>query len=306
MIGFLARRIIHGVIVVLLVLTAVFLVTRVVVDPAVTMLPQEATAEQREEFRESLGLNDSLLGQAGAFAADVGRLDFGESLWRSAPALDVAVSFLPATIELIAAAIILSVLVFIPLGLLASIRPGSWLDKALVTSSFFGVSMPQFWLGAMLILLFGVHLGWLPTSGRGALQHLILPAVTLSVMTGGRLAEVTRSAAIEQFNLPYVRTARAKGFRLPYITLRHVLRNASVPIVTMGFWEVIRLFAGASIVVEIVFAWPGIGRLAVQAVRTNDIVLIQAIVFVVALIIVTINVLVDILYKLIDPRVEVA
>ena len=303
---FLIRRAIYGVIVMLIVTFTVFFVTRMIADPARTMLPIHATEEQRDELRDALGLSDPLATQFVTFVGDLLRMDLGDSLWQRAPALDLVLDRLPATLYLTIAGTLLALVVFIPLGIAASVRPGSWLDRALVTISLVGLSMPQFWLGAMLILIFSVNLGWLPTSGNLETTSIILPAATLALTGGGRIAATTRSAVLDQLQAPYVTTARAKGFGSTYVLRRHVLRNAAVPIITITSWEITRTLAGYAVVVEMVFAWPGIGRLAIQSIQQDDIVLLQAVVFVTALIVVAMNVLSDVLYTFVDPRIKVS
>jgi peptide/nickel transport system permease protein len=306
MVRFLLRRTIYGIVVMLFVTFTVFFVTRMVADPVRTMLPLHATEEQRDELRDALGLSDPLLTQFATFVGDLLHFDLGDSLWQRAPAIDLILERLPATLYLTAAGTILAIVIFIPLGIAASIRPGSWLDRSLVTVSLVGLSMPQFWLGAMLILIFSVKLGWFPTSGNLTPSSIVLPAVTLAVTSGGRLAATTRSAVLDQLQMPYVTTAKAKGFGSTYILWRHVLRDAAVPIITIASWEVARTLAGYAVVVETVFAWPGIGRLAIQAIQQDDIVLLQGVVFVTAFFVVLINVVSDVLYTFVDPRIKLA
>ena len=304
MIRFIIRRLLFGVVVMFAVTITVFFVTRVLTDPVKVMLPVGSSDEAYDELQSSLGLDVPLGEQFGAFLSDAVRLDFGESYWQRLPALDLVLERLPATFQLVAAGTLLSIVVFVPLGIIASLKPGGWLDRTVVTISLFGVSMPQFWLGSMLIFVFSVSLGWLPTSGSGTWQHLVLPSITLALASGGRVAEITRSSMIDQLNRPYVTTLKAKGMGSRHILTHHVLRNALVPIVTLAAHEISYALAGYAVIVETVFAWPGIGRLAVQAVTQRDIILLQALVFVVASIVVTVNIIADILYKAIDPRVK--
>lgn len=306
MIRFAIRRILYGLLVMLVVTATVFFVTRLLTDPVQVMLPLDATPEDRETLRAALGLTDPLGRQFINFIGDLVRLDFGLSYWQRVPALGLVLDRIPATFQLVAAGTILGLAVFVPLGIVASLRPGGWLDRVLVTVSLFGVSMPQFWLGTMLILLFAVTLGWLPTSGSGGLRFLVLPAVTLALTSGGRVAQITRSSMIDQLNRPYVTTLRAKGMGSIHILRRHVLRNALVPIITLSAYEIAYALAGYAVIVETVFAWPGIGRLAIQAVTQRDIVLLQAVVFVAAFLIVVTNILADLLYKAADPRVKLS
>lgn len=304
MIRFLARRTVHGVIVMVAVTITVFLVTRVIADPAQTMMPLSATDAQRDAFRDNLGLNAPILDQFFTFIREMVTLDFGESIWQRAPALDLVLERLPATIYLVTTGTVLGLAVFIPLGVAASLKPGSWLDRTLVTISLFGLSMPVFWLAAMLILVFAVKLGWLPTSGSLTSAHYVLPSVTLALTSGGRIAQIARSSMLDQLRQPYITTAKAKGLGSVYILRRHILRNAMVPITTIAAWEIAKSVAGYAVVVETVFAWPGIGRLAIQAIEQDDIILLQAVVFVAALFVVLVNIGADLLYKYIDPRIK--
>jgi peptide/nickel transport system permease protein len=201
---------------------------------------------------------------------------------------------------------ILAVALAIPLGMVAALRPGTWLDRTMVGTSLLGLSVPQFWLGLMLILLFGVRLKWFPTSGEGTWRHLVLPAVTLALPALGRLAMMVRSSMIDELNKQYVETSKAKGMPYWRTVGVHAFRNASNPVVTLTGWEVIRAIAGYTVVVETVFAWPGIGFMAIQAIRQQDLILLQAIVFVVAAIVVVINLAMDFVYKAIDPRIALS
>lgn len=303
---FVIGRVIQGLIVVLGVTVVVFVVTRMIGDPVRVMLPIEATAEQRAAFAASIGFDQPIYTQFANYLGDLLAFDFGESLWQRRPALDIVVEHLPRTFQLVGAGMLLALVISIPLGILAALRPGSWLDRVAVTTSLLGLSVPQFWLGLVFIVVFAVHLGWLPTSGSGSIRHLVLPALTLALPAAGRLAMIVRSSMIDEMNRQWVRTARAKGMPFWRTVGVHSMRNAAVPIVTLAGWELIRAFAGYSVVVETVFAWPGIGHLALQSIERQDLILLQTIVFVVALLVVVINVLIDVLYKFIDPRIKLA
>ncbi|VFR19769.1 Dipeptide transport system permease protein DppB (TC 3.A.1.5.2) [plant metagenome] len=301
---FILVRLWHGVIVVLSVTALVFLVTRVIGDPVLAMLPPEATAEQRALLRSQLGMDKPLAEQFVHFAGSVATLEFGDSIWQRRPAMDVVAERLPMTALLTAAGIGLAILLAIPLGVLAAMRPGSWLDRAVVTASMIGLSLPQFWLGLLLVILFGVTLGWLPTSGARDARYLILPALTLALPSLGRLLVVVRASMLEEMGRQYVKTARAKGLSRARVIGVHALRNASVPILTLSGWEIVGALAGNVVVVETVFAWPGLGLTVMQAIQRQDIILLQAVVFSVAIMAVSINLLLDILHKALDPRVS--
>lgn len=306
MIRFLAWRLLSGVVVMTLVTATVFFVTRMLTDPVRIMLPLSASQEDYDRLEASLGLDQHLLTQFWEFISGAVRLDFGESFWQGVPALEVVIGRLPSTFQLVSASMVVAVVLFVPLGMAASLKPGGWLDRILVSASLFGLSMPQFWLGSMLIFVFSVKLGWLPTSGSGGPEHLVLPAFTLALTSGGRIAQITRSSMLDQLNRPYVTTLRAKGMGRSYVLFRHVLRNALLPIVTLIAYESAFAMAGYAVIVETVFAWPGIGRLAVQAVTQRDIVLLQALVFVAALVVVVVNTIADVIYKMIDPRINIS
>ncbi len=302
---FALRRIAQGLVVIFGVTIVVFVVTRMIGDPVKVMLPLEATTQQRQEFSHQMGFDRSIPVQFGEFVVDVSHLDFGDSLWQRRPALDIVREKLPNTFRLVGAGMVLGIALAVPLGILASLRPGTWLDRLTVTSSLLGLSVPQFWLGLIFIVVFAVNLGWLPTSGTGGLDHLVLPSLTLALPTAGRLSMMVRSSMIDELNTQYVRTAKAKGMPFRRTVGLHALRNAAVPTVTLAGWELIRALAGYSVVVETVFAWPGIGFTALQAIDRQDLILLQAIVFVVAFMVVVINVAIDLLYKVIDPRIKV-
>jgi peptide/nickel transport system permease protein len=301
---FVVRRLAQGLVVMVGVTMAVFVVTRMVGDPVQVMLPIEATPEQREEFARQIGFDRPIPAQFVEFVGDLAVLDLGESLWQRRPALDIVLDHLPRTFQLVGAGMLVAVALSLPLGVLAALRPGTWLDRLMVTTSLVGLSVPQFWLGLLLIIVFAVNLGWLPTSGTGSFEHLVLPALTLGLPVAGRLAMMVRSSMIDQLNAQYVRTSKAKGMPRSRTVAVHALRNAAVPFVSLTGWELIRALAGYAVVVETVFAWPGVGDMALQAIERQDLILLQAVVFVVAFLVVALNIVVDVLYKLADPRIK--
>jgi peptide/nickel transport system permease protein len=303
---FALSRVLQGLIVILGVTIVVFVVTRMIGDPVKVMLPVEASPEQRAEFARSIGFDRPILTQFTTYMKDLSVLDFGESLWQRRPAIEIVGEHLPRTFQLVGAGMGLAVLLAVPLGILAALRPGSWLDRGTVTTSLLGLSVPQFWLGLLFIVVFAVNLRWLPTSGSGTPKHLVLPALTLALPAAGRLAMIVRSSMIDEINRQWVKTARAKGMPFRRTVGMHALRNASVPIVTLTGWELIRALAGYTVIVETVFAWPGVGHLALQSIERQDLILLQAIVFTIAFLVVLINVAIDILYKFIDPRIKLA
>ena len=301
---FVLRRCAQGLLVIVGVMAVVFVVTRKVGDPVRLMLPIDAPASARVELRHSLGLDASIPVQFGRYVSHAVRGDFGDSLWQHRSALKIVGEHLPNTVKLTALGMALALVISIPLGILAALKPNRILDRVATTSSLFGLSMPSFWLGLMLILIFSVWLRWLPTSGNGGFDHMILPAVTLAFPTAGKLTVLTRSAMIDELNRPWIKVARAKGLSTGRTVAVHALRNASVSVMTVAGWELIRMLAGATILVESVFAWPGTGLLALQAVDRHDLFLLQAIVLVVAVITVVLNIIIDVFYQLVDPRIR--
>jgi peptide/nickel transport system permease protein len=299
-----AVRLWHGLIVVVGVTVAVFVVTRLISDPVNVMLPLEASAEERAAFAAKLGLDQPIWAQFLDYLRQLARLDLGTSLWQNRPALTIVMEHLPITLLLVVTSIVIAVVAAIPLGVVAARRPGGWIDRVTVVLSLVALSVPQFWLGLLLILLFAVTLGLLPSGGAGSAAHLVLPAVTLAIPTMTRLVMVTRSQMIDELNTQYVRTLEAKGLSTWRIVAVHGLRNAAVPVLTLASWEFIRIFSGYTVVVETVFAWPGLGRLALQAIQRQDLVLVQAVVLVIAVIVVAFNMAVDVAYKAIDPRIR--
>ena len=301
---FILRRLFQGFWVVFGVTATVFVVTRVFGDPVSLMLPLNATDAQRAAFAAQIGLDQPLPVQFWRFLGDIATLNFGDSLWQRRPAIEVVFERLPNTALLVAAGLGLAVLVSIPLGAIAALRPGGVVDRLVVSVGLLGLAMPQFWLGLMAIMVFAVQLKWLPTSGFGTPAHLVLPALTLAMTPIARFTMMVRAAMIDELNKPYVQTARAKGMSLPHILRVHTLRNILVPFLALSGWELITALSGYTVVVETVFAWPGLGMTAVQAIQRGDLFLMQAIVFVIAALIVLIGIVIDVAAKAIDPRIE--
>jgi peptide/nickel transport system permease protein len=268
------------------------------------MLPMETSAAQRAAFAQQLGLDRPLYIQFIDFLADLAHLNLGESLWQHRPVTQIVFEKLPITLYLVAAAMALAIALSIPLGIVAALKPGRMVDRITVVLSLIGLSVPQFWLGLLLILLFAVDLRWLPTSGSGDLTHLILPALTLAVPAMTRILMVVRSSMMDELNTQHIKVAIAKGLPFRRVIGVHALRNIAIPVMTLAGWETVRALAGYSVVVEAVFAWPGLGLAAVQAIERQDLILLQGIVFYVAVMVVIINIGLDIAQKLVDPRVK--
>lgn len=301
---YILKRLWHGIIVILGVTVIVFVVTRMVGDPVKLMLPLEATLEQRAAFEKQLGLDRPIPVQFLEFLGEIAHFNFGDSLWQHRPAMEIVFERMPYTLVLAFAAIGLALVLAIPLGIIAALRPGGASDRGTVFLSLIGLSLPQFWLGLLLIVVFAVHLHWLPTSGASTKLHILLPALTLSLPALARMVMVVRSSMIDELNQQYVKTGFAKGLPFFRVVGVHALRNAGLPIVTLAGWELIRAVAGYSVVVETVFAWPGLGMTAMQAIDREDLILLQAIVFSVAIMVVLINILMDVMYTIIDPRLK--
>jgi peptide/nickel transport system permease protein len=282
----------------------VFVVLRVLPgDPAKMLLPEGAPQSAVDELNRHLGLREPLHVQYAIFIRSVFRGDFGESFQYRAPALRVVTERFAATAQLALAAMFLTGAIGVSLGIVAAVWRGTRYDVASTLVAVLGQSLPNFWLGIMLILLFGVALRWLPTSGFESWRHLILPAVTLAAFPTALVARLTRSSMLEILGRDYIRTGRAKGLAERAVVLRHALRNAAVPVLTVLGLQIGALLGGA-VITESVFAWPGMGKLVVDAIFFRDFPVVQAVLIFSATIFVLINLLVDLLYTVIDPRIR--
>lgn len=304
MLRFIAKRLAFAVVVVFCVEAAVFLVTHAFGNPARLILPFNATNQEVAVFSHQQGFDKPLPVQFGNLIAGAVHGDFGTSYWQQLPAANLVLERVPATLSLIGLAMALAIAISLPLGILAAVRKGSLWDRLAVVVSLLGVSMPAFWIGELLIIVFSVQLHWFPTNGYGGLNHFVLPVITLAALPLGRLTQIVRSAMLDQLNQQYVLVGRAHGLSTRSLVFQHALKNAGIPIVTMAGWELGRLLAGFTVVVEVVFNWPGIGLLAVQAIRQHDIPLLEADVTMVAILVVALNFALDVIYALLDPRVR--
>lgn len=305
MTAYLFRRALGAIWVLIGVAIVVFAILHLTGHPAAVMMPPEASADEIAAFRHAEGFDRPLPLQFLTFALSAAHGDLGESLRHHQPALGLAFERLPATIELAGAAFLLVILIALPAGIISALRPRTAIDYVARVVALLGQSAPTYWIGLMLILVFGVRLGWLPVSGTGDFQHLILPAVTLGFFSMAKLMRLTRSAMLDVLSSDYLRTARAKGLAPFNIIIGHALRNAWLPIVTQLGIELGTLLSGA-IVTETVFAWPGIGRLAVQAVFDRDFPVVEAVVLLAALVFTVVNLAVDMMYAALDPRIRYA
>ena len=282
----------------------VFVVLRVLPgDPAKMLLPDGAPQSAVDELNRQLGLHEPVHVQYGIFIRSVVRGDFGQSFQYRAPALRVVTERIAATAELALAALILTVAIGVSLGILAAVRRGTRYDYASTFLAVLGQSLPNFWLGIMLILLFGVALRWLPTSGFESWRHIVLPAITLAAFPTALVARLTRSSMLEILGRDYIRTGRAKGLAERAVVLRHALRNAAVPVLTVLGLQIGTLLGGA-VITESVFAWPGMGKLVVDAIFFRDFPVVQTVLIFSATIFVGLNLVVDLLYTVIDPRIR--
>lgn len=281
----------------------VFVMVRLTGDPARAMLAREAGPEQVEALRRQLGFDRPILVQFVDSLGKTLRGDFGNSLHYRTPALPLVLERLPATLELAFVGLIFALVIAVPIGLWGGARPGSPVDVVGRTIGLLGQTTPAYWLGLVMIIVFAVQLRWFPTSGRAGPTSVVMPALALALPTMGRLVRLTRSAVMEIMGEDYVRTARAKGLSNRTVFYRHVLRNAGIPLISVIGIQ-FGYMLGGSVIIESVFAWPGLGRLAVDAISIRDFPLVQAIAIFASLVVVMLNLLTDIAYSLIDPRIR--
>jgi peptide/nickel transport system permease protein len=300
---YLLARLAQTVLVVFLSLTAVFGMVRLTGDPVLLFMPMDIQAKDVEEFRERLGFNDPLAVQYTRFLAAAVRGDFGDSLRYRRDAFGLVLERLPATLLLAGAALGLTLVVAVPLGVLSAVRRDTAFDHVGTVVTVLGQATPGFWLGLMLIYVFAVQLRWLPTGGMGTAAHVVMPAVVLAAFYSARVARLTRSAVLDTLGEDYVLTARAKGLAETRVIGKHTLRNSAIPIVTLAGLEAGQLLGGA-VVTETIFAWPGLGRLTVQALLNRDFPVVMAAVSFTSIVYTLMNLLVDVAYGWLDPRVR--
>ena len=285
------------------VITIVFVLLHASGDPATLLVTQDATQADLARIRQAYGLDQPLSVQYARFVARVVRGDLGFSYRQGLPVGELILERLRATFELALAGLAVAVLLGVPLGMIAAARHGSTVDTVAMTLALLGISVPSFWLGLLLIIVFGVQLGWLPVSGYGSLRHLLMPAFVLGGFYAAQVSRLTRTSLLEVLAQDFVRTARAKGLAARAVLLKHVLRNAALPVLTVVGLDFGRMLGGA-VVVETIFAWPGMGRLAVQAVLGRDFPVVQGAVIMGAAIFLSVNVIIDLSYGFIDPRLR--
>lgn len=303
MLNILLNRLGQSVLVLLGVSLLIFFSLHMTGDPAALMMPPGSSQQEIDTFRHSMGFDQPLIWQYGHYLNGVLHGDFGESLRYSQPVLALIAERLPATALLAVSALAWSSLLGLLLGIISALRPHSFWDLACRLLAFSGQAIPVFWLGLLLILLFSLHLQWLPSSGYGTFAALVMPAISLGAFYMSAVARLTRASLLDVLQQDYIRTARAKGLSAWRIVVRHGLRNALIPVITVQGMYFASLLGGA-LVTEIIFAWPGIGRLAIQAIQNRDFPLVQAIVLLAAVVFVAINLLIDLLYLVLNPRIR--
>jgi ABC-type dipeptide/oligopeptide/nickel transport system permease component len=301
---FLARRLALTVLVLFGVATLVFsLIHLIPGDPAQAMLGEAASQKDVEELRTRLGLDRPLVEQYGHFLHGVLTGDLGTSFRTGQPVTTQIVERMPATLELAAAAMLVATIVAIPLGIAAAVRRGTYVDHGAMVLALSGVSIPNFWLGPLLAIVFAVELGWLPVSGRGTWAHLVLPAISLGAALAAILARMMRATLLEELREQYVMAARARGVSRSRAVLRHAFRNSLIPVVTIIGLQFGAVLTGA-VITETVFAWPGIGRLLIQSIGFRDYPLVQGCILLIAVTYVAVNLLTDLVYGVLDPRIR--
>ena len=303
MLKFLIRRTFYSIFVVVLVSLVVFSLSRASGDPRTVFLNEYTTQEQYDEWGRQWGLDKPLLVQYFIWLGNAARGNLGNSLRENRPVLDVIIERTPATVELAVGSFAFAILIGIPLGVLSAVKRGAIWDYAGRTLALFGQALPPFWLGIMLILIFSVSLEWLPTGRRGGFDHYILPSITLGWLTASGLLRLVRSSMLEVLDSEYIKMARAKGVSSNRVIWKHAFRNAMIGPLTYSSLVFVAFLTGA-VVTETVFAWPGLGRLAVTSVNNLDLPVLSGVVLVLTILYVVVNLLTDLLYAVIDPRIR--
>ena len=302
---YLLRRLLLTIPVLIGVATLVFsLIHFIPGDPAQAMLGEGATPEDVAQLRTRLGLDRPLLVQYGSFVNGAIHGDLGVSIRNDQPVTKQIIERMPATAELAFAAMAVAVLIALPLGIVAAVWRGTWVDHAAMTLSLVGISIPNFWLGPLMAIVFAIELGWLPVGGSGTLAHLVLPSITLGAALAAILARMTRASLLEELSEPYVLAARAKGVSRTRAVLHHAFRNSLIPIVTILGLQFGVVLTGA-VITETIFAWPGVGRLLIQSISFRDYPTVQGCVLLIAITYVGVNLITDLTYGFLDPRIRV-
>ena len=304
MLNFIFSRLVSAAIVIFGVSCLVFLFIHLVPgDPIEVMLGESAQPTDREALRQALGLDQPLLVQFGQYFGNLAQFDLGTSLYSQRPIVDMLLERIPATAQLAVASLVVAILISFPLGVLAAVRKGSRWDQGAMGLSLIGVSIPNFLMGPILILVFSLGLGWFPVSGRDGFASLILPALTLGTAMASILSRMVRATLLETLNEDYIRTARAKGLSERLVIWRHAMRNALLPVITLLGLQLGVLLGGA-VITEVVFSWPGLGSLTIESIQKRDYPVVQACVLLISLTYVVVNTLTDLVYGWLDPRVR--
>ena len=301
--GFLLRRLGQVVVTLFGVITLIFFLQRLTGDPTYLLVPETATLADLDAMRHTLGFDRPLLVQYGSFLRQIAGLDLGQSVIQNVPVTTIIASRLPYTLQLAAGALLVACGVGIPVGIVLALFRDSLLARPLAGLVFAAQSMPTFWSGILLIMLFAVTLGWLPPSSVGGLENLIMPSIALGLLSMATFARITRTAILDELTREYVRSARARGATTGRLLLRHLARNASIPVITVAAIEISNLLAGA-VIVETVFAWPGLGQVTVQSILARDFMVVQGVVLMGAFVTIGLNLVADLLYSAVDPRIR--
>jgi len=303
MLRYAVERLIQAIIAIFGVLTIVFVVMHLSGDPTLLLVPQDASAEMIAQLRSQLGFDRPIYVQYLDYLYGLSHFDFGISVVQRAPAAEIVASRIPYTIMLAAGALVVAIGMGIPAGIIMATKRGTVIERLLTAVVVTGQSVPTFLSGIVLIFFFGVTLRWLPTSGSGDFVSLIMPSIALGAISMSTFARMTRISIIDELGKDYVRAGRARGLSLSSVVFRHVLRNAAIPVITIAALEIGNLLAGA-VIVETVFAWPGIGQLAIQSIQSRDFLVVQVIVLLISFVYVLTSVLADFVYALVDPRIR--
>ncbi|WP_438315708.1 ABC transporter permease [Sporosarcina sp. FA9] len=303
MFKYFAFRVMQIPLVLLIISLMIFMLVYVAGDPVAMMLSADATPQEIQQFRVALGFDQPFHIQFGHYIINMVQGDFGTSYQYGVSALSLVLERLPATLELAIASMVIAIAIAIPLGILSAIRPNSIIDSIATSLSVVGKAIPNFWLGIMLILIFAVNLKIMPVSGTGSWKHIVLPAITLGTAMSAEITRLVRSNMIEILQQDYIRTAKSKGQKSIVIVMKHAFRNSLVPVITITLLQMASL-VGGSFITEMIFSWPGVGQLIIQAVYEKDLPIIQAAVFVTAIIILFMNLITDVLYRVLDPRIK--
>lgn len=300
---FLVKRIVQALIALFGVMTLVFFIQRLTGDPTYLLVPETATQADIAAMRASLGLDQPMLVQYGAFLWDLVHFDLGRSFVQNVDVTTIIASRLPYTLQLAGGALFVALVIGLPVGLILALGRKYRITGFLMGLVLAAQSMPTFWSGIMMILVFGVWLGWLPPSGSGSLAHLVMPSIALGLLSMATYARIARSAIVDELSKDYIRSARARGVGMQRLVTRHLLRNSMIPVISITALEISQLLAGA-VIVETVFAWPGLGQLTVQSVVSRDFLVVQGVVLLGAVVTITVNFMADLLYSVIDPRIR--